>query len=159
MKFMEEGRPAALHGAKVGLATTLVARRYQAIRTMSQAEVAERLRARPLPDRDEEIATIQRIFPGRSETPLAEQAPYYDLTPEAYEALKARIVENWPQIQEVAGQVPPPERLIELLATVGAPTEPAALGLSDQDVDLAQQVAHRLRNRFTVMKLAYIVGF
>jgi glycerol-1-phosphate dehydrogenase [NAD(P)+] len=159
MKFMEEGRPAALHGAKVGLATTLVARRYQAIRSMSQAEVAERLRARPLPNRDDEVATIERIFPGRAETPLAEQAPYYNMTPDAYEALKARIVEHWPQIQEIAQRVPPPERLIELLSTVGAPTVPAALGLSDADVAMAQQVAHRLRNRFTAMKLAYIIGF
>src|SRR5512133_106178 len=51
MTLLKEGRPAILHGAKVGVAASLVARRYEKIRRMSRDEVSVRLAATPQPDR------------------------------------------------------------------------------------------------------------
>ena len=51
MKLVREGRPPVLHGAKTGMATTIVARYYDQIARMSRDEAAQRLAASPLPDR------------------------------------------------------------------------------------------------------------
>jgi glycerol-1-phosphate dehydrogenase [NAD(P)+] len=158
MKLLQEGRPAILHGAKVGVATTLVARRYDKIRHLTQSNVAARLSATPLPDRAGEIAQINQAFGAVAGQSLLEQAPFLDMTSEGFDALKSKIVDNWSQIQAIAATVPAPDALGGLLGEVGAATDPRTLGLGDDEVAMAQKYAHYLRNRFTVMKLAYYLG-
>ena len=41
MKLLRDGRPAILHGAKVGVATVLVAGIYDRVRQLSRADVAD----------------------------------------------------------------------------------------------------------------------
>ena len=45
-----------------------------------------------------------------------------------------------------------------MLRAAGAPTEPAVLGLSDQEVVLGLRSCHYFRNRFTVLKLSRMLG-
>ena len=45
MKLVREGRPPVLHGAKTGMATVIIARYYEQIRTMTREEAARRLQA------------------------------------------------------------------------------------------------------------------
>ena len=158
MTLLKEGRPAILHGAKVGVATTLVARRYEKIRHMTRDEVSVRLAATPLPDREREIALLQNVFGAVAGQSILEQAPFLDMTAESFGQLKAKIVERWQDIQAIAATVPAPADLVELLRTVGGPADTRALGLNENEVAMAEKYAHYLRNRFTVMKLAYILG-
>jgi glycerol-1-phosphate dehydrogenase [NAD(P)+] len=158
MKLLQEGRPAILHGAKVGVATTLVARRYERIRQMSQDEVKARLSAAALPDREREIALLQSVFGPVAGQSILEQAPFLNLSAEGFERLKATIVARWGDIQAIAATVPATEELVGLLCTVGGPADTRSLGLNDDEVAMAQKYAHFLRNRFTVMKLAYYLG-
>jgi glycerol dehydrogenase-like iron-containing ADH family enzyme len=58
----------------------------------------------------------------------------------------------------LAGQVPAPENLVDLLKQVGGATRPAGLGLSDEEVQQALTESHFLRNRFTICKLGRILG-
>ena len=55
--------------------------------------------------------------------------------------------------------MPPSSELRSLLEAAGAATEPAALGLNDAEVAAAQEYAHYLRNRFTVLKLEHYLAF
>ena len=158
MTLLKEGRPAILHGAKVGVATTLVARRYEKIRHMTRDEVSVRLAATPLPDREREIALLQNVFGAVAGQSILEQAPFLDMTAESFGQLKAKIVERWQDIQAIAATVPAPADLVELLRTVGGPADTRALGLNENEVAMAEKYAHYLRNRFTVMKLASILG-
>ncbi|MBK8047562.1 MAG: iron-containing alcohol dehydrogenase [Anaerolineales bacterium] len=50
MKLLTEGRPAILHGAKVGVATVLVAGIYEQIRNLTREQVADLLEAASPPD-------------------------------------------------------------------------------------------------------------
>ena len=59
MLLLQEGRPAILHGSKVGVATVLVAEMYDQIKSLSRDEVSDLLEASQLPDRDAEIAQIR----------------------------------------------------------------------------------------------------
>ena len=158
MKLVREGRPPVLHGAKTGMATTIVARYYEQIARMSRDEAAQRLAASPLPDRDEEIERIRFAFGDLTDGLIVEQADFLDMTENRWEQLKLRILERWPEVQAVAREVPPPESLTGLLETAGGTTDYRALGLGDEEMALAEVYGHYVRNRFTVMKLSRVLG-
>jgi glycerol-1-phosphate dehydrogenase [NAD(P)+] len=158
MKLLHEGRPAILHGAKVGVATVLVAGLYDRVRSLSRAEVADLLEASALPHREAELATIRAAYGSEAEEVSRDQAHFLDLTPGDYDALKRRILANWDAVQAIAAQVPPAEEVARLLETAGGPSRVDQIGLSTEERDMAIADAHYLRDRFTVRKLTRVLG-
>ena len=158
MLLLREGRPAILHGAKVGVATVMIANLYAQVRALSRQEVADRLEAAVLPERNAELAAIRTAFGAEADAVARNHAPFLEMTPETFDAIKRRILDHWDEVQTVAAQVPPPAEIARLLAVVGGPTTSAELGLSDAEATLALDNGHYLRNRFTVRKLARVLG-
>jgi glycerol-1-phosphate dehydrogenase [NAD(P)+] len=158
MKLMREGRKAIFHGAKVGVACTMVARHYEQFRRLSRRDVADRLAAIPVPTREEEIATIRRGLGELAEQAIVEQAPFLNLGPAGQASLRQRIVDRWDEVQAAAAKVPEEAQLKAWLATAGGPTDTRTLGLGDEEVAQAWHYAHWLRNRFTAIKLAYFLN-
>lgn len=158
MMLLRKGRPAILHGAKVGVATVMIADLYAQVRALSRAEAADRLEAATLPEKDAELAAIRSAFGAEAEAVARNHAPFLDMTPDDYDTIKRRILERWDEIQAVAAQVPPPDEIARLLAVVGGPTTTAELDLTDAEAALALDNGHYLRNRFTVRKLARVLG-
>jgi glycerol-1-phosphate dehydrogenase [NAD(P)+] len=159
MKLLRENRPAILHGAKVGVACTLVAGYYEKVRQLTRQQVAERLENSRLPDRDLEIQRIRAGYaPAVADKVIAEQEPFLALSADSFGQLKRRIMNGWGEILEIASSVPKPEELADLLRQVGGPTDASTLGLGDEEVALGLEYSHYLRNRFTVMKLSRIIG-
>jgi glycerol-1-phosphate dehydrogenase [NAD(P)+] len=158
MKLLHEGRPAILHGAKVGVATVLVAGLYDRVRSLSRAEVADLLEASALPHREAELATIRAAYGSEAEEVSRDQARFLDLTSGDYDALKRRILANWDAVQAIAAQVPPAEEVARLLETAGGPSRVDQIGLSTEERDMAIADAHYLRDRFTVRKLTRVLG-
>ena len=153
MKLLREGRPAILHGAKVGVATALVAGQYAQIRSLSRAEASSLLEASALPERTAEVRQIEQTYGIQADDVVRAHSAFLDMTEAEYDALKRRILENWDEIQQIAAEVPPPEIIVNLLSRVGGPTSVAELGLTAEEQALAEHNAHYLRNRFTVRKL------
>ena len=89
---------------------------------------------------------------------MAEHANFLKLDEAAYDAIKRKILDNWDEIQAIAAQVPPPEQIVQWLELVGGPTTVADLGLSEQEQALALANGHYLRDRFTMRKLARVLG-
>lgn len=158
MKLLQEGRPAILHGAKVGVATALVAGLYAELRDLSREEAADRLEAAALPLRAAEEAAIRAAYGDLADDIMAEHANFLKLDEAAFDAIKRKILDNWDEIQAIAAQVPPPEQIVQWLEQVGGPTTVADLGLSEQEQALALANGHYLRDRFTMRKLARVVG-
>lgn len=158
MKLLQEGRPAILHGAKVGVATALVAGLYAQLRDLSREEAADRLEAAALPLRAAEEAAIRAAYDDLADDIMAEHANFLKLDEAAYDAIKRKILDNWDEIQAIARQVPPPEQIVQWLEQVGGPTTVAELGLSEQEQALALANGHYLRDRFTMRKLARVLG-
>lgn len=158
MLLLQEGRPAALHGAKVGFALTLIAAQYARIRALSRAEMRQRLAATTLPDRDAEIAAIRQGYGVVADDVVRAHAPFLNMTQAQFDAIKQRIDDRWDAIQQIAAKVPPPEQIAGYLERVGAPTNGAALGLSGDEVTRGLEYGHYLRSRFTVMKLSRVLG-
>lgn len=157
MKLLQEQRPALLHGAKVGFALMHVARQYAKIRAVSRQEMLNRLEAAVLPERDQEAAIIRQGYGAMAEDVIRGHRPFLDLTPEGFDQVKRRIADRWDTIQQIAGDVPPPEQIAEHLRQVGAPTEGHELKLSEAEIKQGFQYGHYLRNRFTVLKLSRIL--
>jgi glycerol-1-phosphate dehydrogenase [NAD(P)+] len=157
MKLLREGRPAILHGAKVGVATILVAGLYERIRQTSREQAAALLHASRLPKRDEELGRIRAVYGPLAEDAITSQAQFLDLSEPDYERLKKKVLDRWGEIQEIAGEVPSPARITELIREAGGPASVAALGLSEDERVLAERNSHYLRALFTVPKLARIL--
>lgn len=158
MKLLQEGRPAILHGAKVGVATVLVAGWYATVRSLSRQQVADLLEASTLPGRDEELARIRAAYGAEADEVAAAQAAFLNLDAAKYDALKRKILAHWDDIQAIAAQVPAPEQIAGWLKEVGGPVTTAELGLSPQEEALAAANGHYLRDRFTVRKLVRVLG-
>jgi len=158
MKLLQENRPAILHGAKVGVACVLVAELYDRIRQLTREEVATLLKAASLPDREREIERIRKAYGVIADKVVEGQAPFLDMSEADYGLLKQKILDHWPQVQEIAASVPTPQELVELLRKVGGAVDTRSLGLSDEEVALGWEYTHYYRNRFSVMKLRHILG-
>jgi glycerol-1-phosphate dehydrogenase [NAD(P)+] len=159
MKLLREGRPAILHGAKVGVATVLVASLYDRVRQLTRAEVADLLEAATWPTRAAELAQIAAAYGDLAGEVAAGQEPFLGLDEAGFEQLKRKILANWDEIQAIAAQTPPSAEIAALLAQVGAPTTAAELGFDDAERDLAIANGHYLRDRFTVRKLVRVLGW
>jgi glycerol-1-phosphate dehydrogenase [NAD(P)+] len=160
MQLLKRRRPAILHGAKVGYATTLIARLYDRVRRLTREDVVDLLRhSRFVADRETEIEGIRRVYGPVANDVIHMQKPFLEMTDVQFEQLKQRIVDNWHEIQAVASTVPASARIVEVLSQAGAPTRWNELpGLEESDIELALSYGHYLRNRFTVIKLMQACG-
>ncbi len=158
MKLLREGRPAILHGAKVGVATVMVAHLYDQVRALSREQVADLLEATAWPTHDEEIAAIRAAYGELADGIIADHKAFLEMTPAQVDALKRSILAHWQEIQAIAAQVPPAATVADLLRRAGGPTSAAELGLDDAERDLGFNNGHYLRNRFTARKLAKVLG-
>jgi glycerol-1-phosphate dehydrogenase [NAD(P)+] len=158
MKFLAEGRPAVLHGAKVALCSLSVAELYDRLRQLTRAEAAERLRTIALPDRNTDIQRIRQVYGPIADSLVIEQAPFLNLTVHGYAQLKGRVLDNWDEIQALTADVPCPEELADLLLRAGGSTNPADLTLQPGEIEQALHHSHLFRNRFTVCKLGRMLG-
>jgi glycerol-1-phosphate dehydrogenase [NAD(P)+] len=158
MKLLREGRPAILHGAKVGVATTLVAELYAQVRRLSHAQVSDLLEASSLRERAAEVKQIEQTYGTQADEVMRAHRAFLDMSEATYDALKQRILAKWDEIQLIAAEVPPAETIADLLARVGGPITVADLGLTADEQALAEQNSHYLRNRFTVRKLMNVLN-
>lgn len=158
MKLLSEGRPAILHGAKVGVATVMVAQLYDRVRALSREEVSDLLEAAIWPPRDEEIALIRAAYGDLADGVIADHKAFLDIGLEKVEALKRTILDHWSEIQAIAAQVPPAATVADLLRRAGGPATAAELGFDDAERDLGFDNGHYLRNRFTARKLVRVLG-
>jgi glycerol-1-phosphate dehydrogenase [NAD(P)+] len=157
MTLLREGRPPILHGAKVGVATVLVAELYAQLRQMTLTDVTARLALARLPDREDEMARIRAAYGDLAPEIAADQAPFLNLTQADFTELKTKILMNWDEIQAIAAQVPPPAQIAEWLRLAGGPVNVADLGLTAEEQALAEANGHYLRQRFTVRKLMNVM--
>lgn len=157
-KLLSEGRPALLHGAKVGVATVLMAGAYARLRRLSRAEVARRLETVPWPSPEEQRAEIRAAYGPFAEDMIADHKAFIEMPPERAAEVRERILLHWGDIQEIAASVPTPQEIADLLERAGGVSRAEDLGLTSEEVALAYRAAHYLRARFTVRKVEIALG-
>ena len=158
LRLMQEGLPALLHGAKVGVGTVLAAQRYAAIRSLSRQEAVDRVAAASQPSQEEEIARMRRTYGTVAERIIANHLPFLERMEANAPTVRRRTGERWAEVQAIAASVPPPHVIVDLLQRVGAPSDPGALGLSRDHVQQGLGSSRYLRARFTVDTLGRLMG-
>lgn len=157
MELLRTGRPAILHGAKVGVATVIVANLYERIRATSCDGLSDLLAAVSFPDISTEEETIRSVY-GDCASELIRSSEFIGLDDDRIRTVRHRIVQHWDEIQDIAATVPSAKEVTQLLKDAGAPTTCPDLGLSPELENAAFDYAHYLRNRFTSVKLARFLG-
>ena len=158
MKLLQEGRHSILHGAKVGIGVLTTARRFDALKRLSLAEVEARLKSATRPEPADEIATIRAAYGAIADQVIAIQQPFLEMTDAGFEDLKARILARWDDLEYIAAGVPGAAEFEHWIGSTGGAVTPAQLGLSDEEVALAARCAHYLKPRVTINRLSLMLG-
>jgi glycerol-1-phosphate dehydrogenase [NAD(P)+] len=153
IKLMQDQRSEPLHGAKVGVGTALIAQRYEATRGLSRQEAIERLSDSSPPCYNAEMRLIRRTYGTVAERIVANHRGYLEDLEAGWPKLIERTIEKWEEVQAIANSVPPAKDIKALLKSAGAPAEPAAIGLTEEDVEQALAYSHYMRGRYTVNTL------
>jgi glycerol-1-phosphate dehydrogenase [NAD(P)+] len=157
-KLRLQGRPAVLHGAKVGVGTVLAARRYDAVRRLTRAEIADRLSAARPPDEAGELERVRGAYGPLADQVIANYQPFMTKVGSSLETIGSTIMTRWADFQDILTSVPPAEEIEQLLEEAGAPCCASALGLDEAEVQEALEFCHYLRARFTIHTLARLLA-
>jgi len=158
MKLLRQGRPAVLHGAKVGIGTILIAERYDRIRELSLDQVEMRLSQATLPDWEEERREIEFAYGPVSERIEKEQRSYLEKLASDFPLFQERVIGSWSEILEAAALVPTARQVRELLDQVSAPTDVTMLGMDPGEEAEALRYAHYMRRQYTIPKLGRLLN-
>jgi glycerol-1-phosphate dehydrogenase [NAD(P)+] len=158
MMRLRAGLSPLLHGARVGVGTYLSTGYYAVLRRMTLEDAKKYLnKTKPVffvPQAD----AIQAVFGPLADRVLEDQEDFMAIDEAAFKKLKKRVLDAWPQIQNIAATVPAPRQIVTWLHEVGAPAEASELELGPEEVDQALKNAHLLRGRFSMLKLAHLFG-
>jgi glycerol-1-phosphate dehydrogenase [NAD(P)+] len=158
MKLLWEHRPALLHGAKVGVASILIAKEYEKVKRITRRGLIQQLKDAEVPDREQEVQRIRMAYGVTADEVIDTQSEFLNMSADEFDRLKQKILDQWSLVQDIAAAVPTHQALADALQKAGAQTSAQSLGLSEQEVELALEYGHYLRNRFTVRKLNYLIG-
>ena len=158
MGGLQDGGPQPLHGAQVGVATILVARLYARLRELTRADAGRLLETPQAARRAEQTAEIEAGYGSMAPTIVAEHAGFLEMSADREAALRSTLLERWDDVQAILSSVPEAQLIERLLRRVGGPTTTAELGLSEARARSGFLYGHYLRERFTVAKLAHLLG-
>ncbi len=158
MRLYAERRPPILHGLKAGFGVLRAARLWESVGAIGADEARARLAACAPPSRAEEEASIRESFGSEASDVIAAHGRFLSMGAEDYDRLTRLLSGSWDEVRKIASSVPREGEARELLAAAGCPVDPRRLGLNQDDERLAYRDAHYLRDRFTVAKLARMLG-
>ncbi len=149
MEALAAGRETRLHGAQVGVATCISAALYQRL-----------LRATPVftepPPWEDEAARLHAEHGALADSVLGPAKRKHDRAA----ARVALLRDRWPEIRDglAARKLPTPAEVRAPLAACGAPNTLEHLGISRADAARVLRIARDIRDRVTVLDVAFEIG-
>jgi glycerol-1-phosphate dehydrogenase [NAD(P)+] len=158
MRFILEERKALLHGAKVGVASILMAGLFAALRSIDTEQVSGLLDSAHAPNETSDREAITAAYGAIAEQVITENYPLSanDTIDPIY--FKPKILLQWPAVLQIIDQVPPPSQFSLWLEQAGGPITSTQLGVEPDLVEESLNNAMFVRNRFTIMRLNRWLG-
>jgi glycerol-1-phosphate dehydrogenase [NAD(P)+] len=157
MEALGEGRPAHLHGAKVGVGSIATAALYERLlsRDLRHLDVDAAVRAYPSRAQAEAHARRSHRDPVVAEHAVLEtRAKHVDRA--TLRARLERLRTVWDDLRHaLSAQLLPPASLRDMLAAAGAPTRPEQIGVEPRRFRAAHGAARTIRARYTVLDLLF----
>jgi glycerol-1-phosphate dehydrogenase [NAD(P)+] len=157
MRFIQEERKALLHGAKVGVASVLMASLFETLRIETE-QVRVLLAAALAPNETTDRKAITAAYGAIAEQVITENYPQgtnHTIDPAQF---KQTILSQWTAILHIIEQVPPPLQFSLWLEHAGGPNTSEQLGIEPDLVKESLINAMFVRNRFTIMRLNRWLG-
>lgn len=159
MMFLFDGKPAVLHGTKVGIGTVLALRMYRELAIMPKPDFAAIKAAIPSrPSFEEWESKIREVYRDGADTVIALEKKGGKNEPEALAERLDIIEAHWDEIVSLAKSLPSEEDIIAALKRMNAPWLAQQVGVSREYVYNAVKYAKELRNRYTIMQLMWDIG-
>lgn len=158
MRTLAFGAPGDLHGIQCALGTLLALRAYEQVKTLTpnRERALAHAAAFDLEDWNRQLRAF--IGPGAEAMIRGEQKEgKYDRAKHA--ARLERIIERWPQILQIIDEeLPAYETVRALLEGLGAPTEPAQIGLTEEEVRKTFPMTKDIRDKYVLSRLLWDLG-
>jgi glycerol-1-phosphate dehydrogenase [NAD(P)+] len=154
MKFLLEGKKPVLHGRKVGIGTVVVSYIYGLLKdiTIDFNKATEAVQSFNEKQWEEKIRSAYgAAAPGVID--LEKQAQKNSKS--AHAVRIKRIEERWPDIVKVMETVPSVKKIESMLSELGAPINPAQVGVDSQAVIDGILVSKEVRDRYTLLQLLW----
>lgn len=146
------GRPAALHGDKVGVTTLLMIRMYE------KFFGGQPPRVQPRPNQRRWLADVERVFGPTAPTVVA-QAEANAYTDAQRADQRDRVAARWADFAALAASLAAQRQaLTEEIAALGGPVHPRDFGYTRQDTYDALVYAKEVRPRYSLLRLMDAFG-
>ena len=76
-----------------------------------------------------------------------------------FKSIRERILDRWDDVQTTAAIVPDANAIRGWIKSLGGPITPQELGVSKEQVDIAIDYAHYLRERFSINIFRKLFGW
>lgn len=154
MRLLQEGKEQVLHGHKVGIATALMAEKYNVLSRYDKAQIIEIVKTLEQKPLEHRIENIKTSF-GRISSEVINENFSHTVT---YPAGTAVICEKWDEITEILKTVPHASHVKLMLEKAGAPVLPSDIGIKDSVTMEGISNCMYVRNRYTILRLADELG-
>ncbi len=158
MMFLFEGRPAVLHGTKVGIGTVIAARMYRQF-LIQKVDYREAERKADSFDPGRWEAEMRKLYGPAADGVISLEHAERKNAPENVKVRLEKIREHMDEIRRMIDQmVPAAESIRETLAELGAPVSFAQFGIGREAVTDSIRVAKEVRNRYTLLQFLWDLG-
>ena len=156
MKFQAEGKKPILHGIKVGIGMIAVTKMYETLENEQFDFASLKERSFDYAAWEKKVKDCyQDAAPGI--IALEEKAQKNNL--DKRNKRLAILEEKWPEIlRTIKESLPSSAEMEKLLASLGAPINPAQIGVSSELVEDAVILAKEVRDRFTLLQVLWDTG-
>jgi len=157
MAFLQRGKSAVLHGIKVGI-TALAASQVANLLTTQEIDFECATKKNFRFAEPEWEQAVNRLF--QKAAPVVLKQCRENNRNSETERIKrvAAVKSHWPEIAAVLREQPAAAELKNILTTVGAPFNPKEIGVDSELVFDSIIYAKEIRNRYTVLQLAWDLG-
>lgn len=156
MRFLQEARPAVLHGSKVGLATILTSALYHHLFAAKPDFAKARIKHQQYSENDFLIwcDQMRQSYGSGAEEIIELEKHAGKNNPDKALARLERIEECWQDLKNfVDTNMPDHEIIRKALEKTGGAAKPEDLGLTLDVVEEAVRYAKELRNRYSILQL------
>ena len=157
MRKLEFGTPADLHGIQCGIGTLLTLRLYDEIKKLTPDREKALSFVKNF-DREEKFAQLRSFLGKGAESMIAGELREKKYDPEKHARRLEKILTHWPELLTAINALPSYEWVESILRQVGAPTQPAQIGISQEETKNALLHCMDIRDKYVGTRLLWDLG-
>lgn len=159
MRFQQESRAPIFHGTKVGIATVAVCRLYELLGGMGLPDFEAARRFGQTFDETLWETRIANAFGSAAPEIIEHERKEGKNSKERHAKRIRAIEEHWEEISDIIKHnLPASQAMITILDQLGAPFNPLQAGIEAPLIYNALLYGKEIRNRYTVLQLAWDLG-